>query len=210
MKGRYKLICGDSVVKASLLDEPIDAVLADPPYGVNQDTKYTRFTGGVSKKNDFKKIEGDDAAFDPTPWIKYPKVCLFGFNSFSSSLDRGSVLVWLKRREQKIGKFLSDCELAWMKGGYGVYMFWHVWDGFDRASERGKSLHPSQKPVKLMEWCLDKMNVPIGATVLDPYMGSGPVGVACMNTGRKFIGIEKDPDYFRIAVKRIQEAAKAN
>ena len=57
-----------------------------------------------------------------------------------------------------------------------------------------------------MEWCLDKANVPIGATVLDPFMGSGTTGVACVRTGRRFIGIEIDPTYFAIAQRRIAEA----
>lgn len=57
-----------------------------------------------------------------------------------------------------------------------------------------------------MEWMLDLAGVPEGATVLDPYMGSGTTGVACVNTGRNFIGIEKDAGYYAIAEKRIQEA----
>jgi DNA modification methylase len=68
--------------------------------------------------------------------------------------------------------------------------------------------HPTQKPVALMRWCLDKAKVPPGATVLDPFMGSGTTGVACVQTGRNFIGIEIDEEYFSIAERRIAEAQR--
>ena len=57
-----------------------------------------------------------------------------------------------------------------------------------------------------MQWCLDKAKIPKGGTVLDPFMGSGTTGVACVQTGRNFIGIEIDPNYYAIAEKRIKEA----
>jgi DNA modification methylase len=64
--------------------------------------------------------------------------------------------------------------------------------------------HPTQKPVRLMQWCMDQARIPEGATVLDPFMGSGTTAVACHRTGRKFIGIEKDARYFEIARKRLE------
>ena len=65
--------------------------------------------------------------------------------------------------------------------------------------------HPTQKPVTLMIWSINNCTAP-GATVLDPFMGSGTTGVACVQTGRNFIGIEIDEDYYKIAEKRIAEA----
>jgi DNA modification methylase len=65
-------------------------------------------------------------------------------------------------------------------------------------------VHPSQKPVELMAWCMDKAKVVVGATVLDPYMGSGTTGIACIRTGRRFIGIEKDPTHYATALERIK------
>lgn len=67
-----------------------------------------------------------------------------------------------------------------------------------------KAGHPTQKPVALMKWCLGFL--PNAKTILDPFMGSGTTGVACVKTGRSFIGIEKDPEYFEIACKRIRDA----
>lgn len=70
---------------------------------------------------------------------------------------------------------------------------------------REKGLHPTQKPVKLEEWLIKTYTNP-GETVLDNCMGSGTTGVACINTNRDFIGIEKNPDYYKAAISRIKEA----
>jgi site-specific DNA-methyltransferase (adenine-specific)/modification methylase len=66
--------------------------------------------------------------------------------------------------------------------------------------------HPTQKPVRLMSWCLDL--IPSAKSVIDPYMGSGTTGVACMQQRRQFIGIEREPKYFDIACRRIEQAYK--
>ncbi len=76
-------------------------------------------------------------------------------------------------------------------------------------SKPDKRQHPNEKPVGLMRWVLDRLKVPSGATVLDPYMGSGTTGVACVQTGRRFIGVEIDAGYFAIAQRRIEEAQNA-
>ena len=84
-----------------------------------------------------------------------------------------------------------------------------LWLGVLRQGEslpNRKRQHPTQKPVELMRWCLETARIGLGKTVLDPYMGSGTTGVACVTTGRRFIGIEIDPDYFEIACRRIEKA----
>jgi site-specific DNA-methyltransferase (adenine-specific) len=87
-----------------------------------------------------------------------------------------------------------------------VRKFTHLWNGMIRGSERDvQRVHPAQKPVKLLEWCISWL--PLDAsTILDPFMGSGTTGVACANLGRRFIGIEIEPKYFDIACKRIETA----
>lgn len=75
-----------------------------------------------------------------------------------------------------------------------------------KGSENGqRRIHPTQKPVALMVQIINRHTVP-GQIVIDPYMGSGSTGVACAETGRKFIGIEKNLDYFRMAKNRIEGA----
>ena len=76
-----------------------------------------------------------------------------------------------------------------------------------RDSEKGNLReHPTQKPIALMKWCIEQCgDAPV---ILDPFMGSGTTGVACMNLGRKFIGIEIEPKYFDIACERIENAQR--
>ena len=203
-----QLYLGDCLdVLRTLPDGSVDAVVTDPPYGCDNDCDYTRFSGGLSESTCFHLgIHGDNQPFDPIPWPTFPKVILWGYQFYADKLPQGTVLVWLKKRDSQLGTFLSDCELAWQKGGKGVYLRRHIWHGFDRETERGqKTLHPSQKPVALMRWCIERVTQP-GQTILDPFMGSGTTGVACVQTGRKFIGCEISPEYYAIAEKRIADA----
>jgi site-specific DNA-methyltransferase (adenine-specific) len=200
---RCRLILGDC--RDHLATLPADAaIVSDPPYGINHDTDYTRFTKGKAGHTDFgSRIVGDDRPFDPTPWLTFSKVVLFGANCYSDRVPPGTLLVWCKRRDSKTGKFLSDCEVAWRKGGRGVYLFHHYWDGFDRESERGKTFHPTQKPVALMRWCIERLKLKPDATIVDPYMGSGSTGVAVLQLGFRFIGIECDPTHYATARRRV-------
>jgi site-specific DNA-methyltransferase (adenine-specific) len=204
------LYCGDCRDVLPTLGH-IDAVVSDPPWGIDADTNYKRFTGGCTVKNDFGRgIAGDSVPFDPEPWLVFPKVALWGANCFSSRLPIGRWLVWVKRRDSKLGIMLSDAELCWVnhkktaRRPPGIYVFRHIWDGFDRESERGKTLHPTQKPVALMRWCIERLKLEPGSIILDPYMGSGTTGVAAVQLGFNFVGIESDPIHFDIAARRIE------
>lgn len=75
---------------------------------------------------------------------------------------------------------------------------------FAHDNMTGKSWHPTQKPVALMRWLVLTYSRQRDV-VLDPFMGSGSTGVACLETSRGFVGIERDPEYFAIAQKRMQE-----
>jgi len=200
-----ELYLGDCLEIAPTL-QGVDAVISDPPYGMNWNTNTTRFTSGNNPKrrgqgkNDHAPIHEDDKPFDPSLWLAWDKVVLFGSNHFGARLPVGTKLIWIKRNDEAFGSFLSDAEEAWMKGGHGIYCKRDL----SMNGETATRCHPTQKPVPLMAWCMDKAKVPEGATVLDPYMGSGSTIIAAIRTGRKAIGIEKDPEHFKNAVERIK------
>ena len=147
---------------------------------------------------------GDDRPFDPGPWLMFPTVLLWGYNWFSDRLPAGRLLIWDKQENGGSGDF-SEAEVAWQNRVGAIKMFRHMWLGVQRASQVGDArLHPTEKPVALMAWCLDQAKVKPGAVVIDPYMGSGTTGIACLRTGRRFIGIEKDPVHFQTALERIR------
>jgi DNA modification methylase len=210
--GTVQLYLGDCLeVLPTLAPGSVDAVVTDPPYGMNWDTDSTRFTGGDNPsirlgrgRSDWGNIAADDKPFDPSPWLSFENVIMFGCNHYAASLPVGTTLVWLKKDDHLFGTFLSDAELAWMKGGYGVYVYRKQFPPPSRMKEyNGREVaHPTQKPIGLMRWCIEKCD---GDSVFDPYMGSGTTGVAAVRLGRRFIGVEIDPDYFEIARKRIQD-----
>lgn len=207
--GNATLYCGDSREIAPTLQD-VHAVVTDPPYGIGWNVDCSRFSGGkeghqrrkdgLGGKRHALRIYGDDAPFEPSVWLQYPEVILWGMNHFTSSLPSGSALVWVKRNDAAFGSFLSDGEVAWKKGGCGVYCFRDT----SLYGETRERLHPTQKPVGLMEWCAGFTS----GIVIDPFMGSGTTGVACARLGRGFVGIEIQTEYFDIACRRVEEAQR--
>lgn len=179
------------------------AIVSDPPYGMKWDGKVSpgkNGHGGAPRTRHHNvKIIGDDRSFDPFPWLDYPEAILWGSNHYAAKLPLGTTLVWIKRNEAGYGSFLSDAEIAWKKGGHGVYCHKDT-SMYALARQR---LHPAQKPVGMLRWCIAKTKSPI---IIDPYMGVGSTGLASLAEGRQFIGVELDRAYFEIACKRIQEA----
>ena len=209
--GEHVLFLGDCL-DMTFDDFEIDAVVTDPPYGggyqVNK--KRSRQTGlkAIEHDHDANWPEMDDSKpFDPSPWLGFGQIVIWGANHYASRLpDAKCWLVWDKKAGTTPDNF-SDCELAWTNLKGPVRMFTHLWRGLVRAGEEncrnGPKLHPWQKPLNLMRWCVSMTQ----GTVLDPYMGSGTTGVAVVEAGRRFIGVEQDPTHFETAVKRIEGAA---
>jgi len=198
---------GDCEDIAPMLKKAVDALITDPPYGMGLDTDFSGMNGWGGKGHKYEKIIGDDVPFDPAPWLSYGKVqVMWGAQYFCHKLPQvGGWLVFNKRGDGKPSEIcFGDAELAWKNTGKAVRMFSTMWHGVARWSSEGR-LHPTQKPVALMGWCMDQVKVSQGAVVFDPYMGSGTTGIAALRTGRRFIGIEKDPMHFQTALDRIQK-----
>lgn len=151
-------------------------------------------------------MHGDDKSFDPAPWLEFPKLVLWGANHYASRLpDSSAWICWDKRAASGHTNDFADCEFAWTNLGGPARMFRHHWDGMMRDSERGEErIHPTQKPVALMGWCIERAGVPPGGLVFDPFTGSGSTALACFRTGRRFLGCEIDERYFRAAVERLR------
>jgi len=183
----------------SMPDKSVDAVITDPPYGIADIWKGGASHGwGVARLATPKRNEGDvkpaKEYFDEMFRIAN-KIIIWGGNYFELPISRGW-LVWSKPERNFT---LSEAELAWTN----IPMPIRVIDY--HRSDSGRE-HPTQKPIGVMKFSIEKAKLPEGATILDPFMGSGTTGVACVQTGRNFIGIEIDPTYFAIAEKRIKEA----
>ena len=199
--------------------QKVDLVLTDPPYGIGESsrknaTRGKPFGSRIDSKNtrgtyvaptDYGIYSWDTAPPDPEllEMVLDAGVCccLWGGNYFGLP----AAPKWLVWDKINSGDF-ADCELAWTNFGGAVRIFRHMWNGMLRASERQRPReHPTQKPIALMEWCLN-LAPKNTSTVVDPFMGSGTTGVACANMGKTFYGIERERKYFDIACERIENA----
>ena len=198
-----ELYLGDCLeIMPTLEDGSVDAVITDPPYGTNWNCDYAswirpsaKMQGGNNRRS-YSQIKNDKTQINLTPFMKYKRLVIWGATYYMDQLGKGSLLVWHKRKSG----FLADAEVAWMNKGGGVYVFYEPVEKMQKHR-----VHPTQKPVSVMEWMIKKATKE-GDTILDPFMGSGTTGVACVQTGRNFIGIEIEPKYFEIAEKRIASA----
>lgn len=206
----------------AIATDDVALVLTDPPYGIKLDAAYgarrpnaggyVGAAGGyVKASRDHPQVYGDDEPYDPALLMRFPRLVLFGANHFADKLPAsGAWLVWDKldgltteKREQGFNDG-ADAELAWTNLGGTVRMYRHMWNGLLRKSEIGEHLHPTQKPVAMMRWILQRWTQP-GDLILDPYMGSGPVARACADLGRRYVGIEVSEHYCRVAVERLAQ-----
>ncbi len=178
--------------------EKPEACISDPPYGINFDTDYTRITHKSiqAQEKNYPKVRNDDKEFDPRPYLNYKSVVLFGANYFAEHLPIGTWLVWDKRHSNGTA-WLSDAELAWMKGGTGVHIKAITCQGFVRPE---KAEHPTQKPIELMAWCIEKSKA--GELIFDPFLGSGTTLMACEQMNKHCFGCEIEPKYVDVIIRR--------
>jgi len=200
--GNARLICADCMEVLPTLGK-VDAVVTDPPYGINKDGQIKTTGGnGGRKAHEFLGWDAERPAAEIFDLIRATSddIIIWGGNYFADILPpTGKWLVWDKG--QRINQ--SDGELAWTSysGALRIKVMNRVELLLDGTA------HPTQKPEKLMRWCVQQLQNN-AQTILDPFMGSGTTGVAAVQMGRKFIGIEREPKYFDIACKRIEDAQR--
>ena len=195
--GDCRLILGDCLEVMPGLGK-VDCVVTDPPYGIAD-----KWKGGFGARHGWANQHAMKAVRNK--WDAKPlgnseidiilRACkwaiIWGGNYFPLPPSR----CWLIWNKPERGFTLAEAEMAWTN-------FDNVVRVFDAPRSEPDRQHPTQKPVSLMRWCVQRSK----GTILDPFMGSGTTGVACVKLGRRFIGIEIDPGYFEIACKRIEEA----
>lgn len=200
--GDCTLYLGDCLEVMPTLGK-VDAVVTDPPYGIGESNEKNASRVRLATPTDYGHYAWDSAPATPEQ-ISALRACsrqqiIFGGNYFSLP----PTSCWLVWDKQNGANDFADCELAWTNLPKAVRRIYWRWNGMIRKGDDVRE-HPTQKPVGVMEWCLT--HVPDARTILDPFMGSGTTGVACVKLGRKFIGIELDEGYFDIACRRIEEA----
>jgi len=211
-----RIYCGDCLnIMRGMHDRAVDLVLTDPPYGIGEAagknvTRGGRVgsrSGGRVKARDYGNLAWDDARALPDYVDEIRRISknqiIFGGNYYADLLDPSSC--WIVWDKDNSGDF-ADCELAWTSFKTAVRKFKWRWNGMLQEDMRHKEerIHPTQKPVPLFIQILEKYSKP-GDLVLDPFLGSGTTAIACLRTGRHFIGIEKHEPYFIKAQERIDK-----
>ena len=186
--GDCVLYLGDCREILPTLKGQYDAICTDPPYGI-----------GITKSNRLAVSRGmggkdwDDTAADLSAFPDLPSI-IWGGNYFDLPPTRAP-LVWDKNNA---GRDFADFEMAWTNLNMVARRI-----VFRPMNMDGGKLHPTQKPIAVMEWCLGFLSD--ARTILDPYAGSGTTGIAAIRAGKRFIGIEQHEPYFDIACKRIRD-----
>jgi site-specific DNA-methyltransferase (adenine-specific)/modification methylase len=193
--GRATLYLGDCRDILPALGK-VDAVVTDPPYGLGDKMK-----GGTwGAKPEFADMVIWDQAPPSVETLLAitdlaPSSVMWGGNYYGLPPSR----CWLVWDKANAVPTMADCELAWTN--------------LDKPAKRFRGLvgrvehgHPTEKPLDLMKWTIAQVGD--AATILDPFMGSGTTGVAAVQMQRDFIGIEREPKYFDIACRRIEDAQR--
>lgn len=192
--------------------ESVDAVVTDPPYGIRHASTWSmrgddgKWRMSASWAN--TQIAGDDSTTARDRAVfGVPNVACFGSWKVPPMPDADACLVWDKGE----GAGMGNLDMPWKPNWEMVFIRGKAWSGRRESSVlrfgngfQGDTLHPNHKPVVLLEHIIAKL--PADLILVDPFMGAGPTGVAAVNLGRRFIGIEIDPRYFDIACERIDAA----
>ena len=176
----------------------VDAVVTDPPYGIGMD-------GGKVGKAEYEKKDWDKSIAESGVNLARAASSfqiIFGGNYYPLP-PSGHWLIWDKQNDPTT---FADFEMAWTNLGKSSRMIRHLWSGpYMKVKE--ERFHPTQKPLDVMKWCIQQL--PDGCrSILDPFMGSGTTGVAATQMGRRFTGIEAEANYFDVACRRIEDAAR--
>jgi site-specific DNA-methyltransferase (adenine-specific) len=174
----------------------VDAVITDPPYGIGfaaQPTKWQRLAGKEAQSWDDAVAED----LDDLRALGAVQV-IWGGNYYPLPQTRG----WLSWFKPDAPPSMASFELAWTNLDKNARQIQHS-IGATNAERVG---HPTQKPLAVMQFSLEYAGMP--DLVLDPYMGSGTTGVAAIRAGKRFIGIEVNADYFKVACERIENAQR--
>lgn len=225
--GNHRLMCGDSTsidAVDKLIDgKSVDMVYTDPPYGISivkgqkiggdkpfglKENRGTVGASNVVKANIYAPIAGDDnidvaiEAIHTINTLGAKVEIIWGGNYYANALENSSC--WIVWDKENTGNF-ADAELAWTNQKTAVRIFKHKWNGMIKASEHGqKRVHPTQKPVKLAEWCIEKYGDEC-ETVIDLFCGSGSTLIACETKKKTGYMMELSPHYCDVIVKRWED-----
>jgi DNA modification methylase len=211
--GEHRLLCGDSTdsdAVAKLMNgEKADMVFTDPPYGISVvKNEKVGADFGIAKKGKYSEVIADDTTetakdfYDTCISLGFDKFIIWGGNYFTDFLPfSDGWLIWNKRAGTDIRNTFADGEMAWCSFHTPIRIYDQLWNGMIREGEKEKRVHPTQKPIRMLsEIITDHVK---GNLLFDGFLGSGSTMVASHQLKRKCYGMELDPKYCDVIVKRM-------
>jgi len=205
--GKHRLLCGDSTSKDDvdrlMGGEKADMVFTDPPYGMRLDTDYSKMPRGGNK---YRAVHGDDSDYNVNHIFEFDlgveRYCIWGADWFYETLPKGfSPIVWDKQPYEVVAGTQNHFECCWVFPKEKRRIIRRLWTGFT-AKEKGQDrVHPTQKPIDVTIDILERG----GASVIDLFLGSGSTLIACEKTNRRCFGMEIDPHYCDVIIKRWED-----
>ena len=189
-------------------DKYFDLAIVDPPYGIGEDGAKNHSRGKIAKVTKFTPKNWDSSAPNKEYFIELIRVSknviIWGANHFIESIPNANTPSWIVWDKQNGENDFADCELAYSSFNTAVRKFEFRWAGMLQGDMKNKEtrIHPTQKPVALYKWLLDKYAKPTDK-ILDTHLGSGSIAIACHDYGFDLTACELDKEYFDKAMQRI-------
>lgn len=203
-----KITCADCLgILKQLPDKCVDLLLTDPPYGIGIDGQKQSICNNAKHNRKEHKQKDWDSAIPPKEVFDEIKrvaknMIIWGGNYFNEYLEQGHKgwIIWDKGQD---GLTMSDCEIAYSNFDCPTRMV-----RINRVELlKDGTIHPTQKPLLLFEHCIANYSKE-NDLVFDCFSGSGTTAVACHNLKRRFICIEKDPEYWKASCERLEQAQR--
>ena len=191
-------------------DKYFELAIVDPPYGIGENGDKNHSRGKLTKAKDYKSFYGGDKN---APNIKYftelkrvsKNQIIWGANHFIENIPNANTPSWIVWDKENGDNDFADCELAYTSFNTAVRKISFKWAGMIQGDMKNKEnrIHPTQKPVKLYKWLLNKY-ANAGDKILDTHLGSGSIAIACADLGFDLTACELDIEYYNKALERIK------
>ena len=190
-------------------DNYFDLAIVDPPYGIGENGSTNKTRGKLAKSKNYKSFAGGDiSAPNKEYFIELKRVSknviIWGANHFIENIPNQNSSCWIVWDKVNGETDFADSELAYTTFNTAVRNFRFQWQGMLQGDMKNKEIriHPTQKPVALYKWLLDKYAKPTDK-ILDTHLGSGSIAIACHDYGFELTACELDKEYYDKAMQRI-------
>ncbi len=189
-------------------DNYFDLAIVDPPYGIGEDGAKNHSRGKAARPTLYTPKYWDTTTASKKYFKQLKRISknqiVWGANHFIENLMATNSSCWIVWDKQNGDNDFADCELAWTSFNTSVRKFEFRWAGMFQGDMKNKEtrIHPTQKPVALYKWLLDKYAKPTDK-ILDTHLGSGSIAIACHDYGFDLTACELDKEYFDKAMQRI-------